>query len=70
MEGFRYNADKPILTPADDRPGKWPVVLREWKAARGLEADADSGKPKKRSRNAAMQAASLESNRRDEESEL
>ncbi len=33
MEGFKYNADKPILTPADVRPGKWPEELRKWKAS-------------------------------------
>lgn len=32
LEGFKYNADKPILTPADARPGKWPEELRRWKA--------------------------------------
>jgi len=33
MEGFKYNADKPILTSKDARPGKWAVELRKWKAA-------------------------------------
>lgn len=33
MEGFKYNADKPILTDGDERPGKWGVELRNWKAA-------------------------------------
>lgn len=36
LEGFEYNHDKPILTPADARPGKWAHVLRQWKAERGL----------------------------------
>jgi len=36
MEGFQYNTDKPILTEADDRPGKWTDELRKWKAAKGL----------------------------------
>ncbi|GAB6167467.1 hypothetical protein JCM19992_34670 [Thermostilla marina] len=31
MEGFKYNADKPILTPADVRPGKWGKELQKWK---------------------------------------
>jgi hypothetical protein len=33
MEGFTYNADKPILTDEDERPGKWGEELRKWKAA-------------------------------------
>ena len=33
MEGFTYNASKPILTDGDERPGKWGVELRTWKAA-------------------------------------
>ena len=33
MEGFKYNADKPILTDGDERPGKWAEELRKWKAA-------------------------------------
>jgi len=32
MEGFTYNADKPILTPEDFRPGKWPAELKKWEA--------------------------------------
>lgn len=31
-EGFKYNADNPILTDADDRPGKWAEEFRKWKA--------------------------------------
>ena len=34
LEGFKYNADKPILTSTDSRPGKWGDELRKWKAAR------------------------------------
>ncbi|MEX0320844.1 MAG: hypothetical protein AB3N63_01715 [Puniceicoccaceae bacterium] len=37
MEGFKYNNDKPVLKPADQRPGKWGQEVRKWKAARGLE---------------------------------
>jgi hypothetical protein len=33
MEGFTYNADKPILTDKDERTGKWGEELRKWKAA-------------------------------------
>jgi len=36
MEGFKYYKNKPILTPADFRPGKWHKELRKWEAARGL----------------------------------
>ncbi|MBC7353709.1 MAG: hypothetical protein H5U08_15210 [Thermogutta sp.] len=32
MEGFTYNADRPILTEKDERPGKWFEELRRWKA--------------------------------------
>lgn len=32
MEGFKHNADKPILTLADQPEGKWHHALREWKA--------------------------------------
>jgi len=39
MEGFKYNADKPILTPADTRPGKWGHALRKWKTARGMPVE-------------------------------
>ncbi|MDF7822620.1 glycosyl hydrolase family 28-related protein [Pontiellaceae bacterium B12227] len=35
LEGFKYNADKPIITPADARPGKWGTELRKWKAEHG-----------------------------------
>lgn len=37
MEGFKYNADKPILTDEDVRPGKWADALKQWKAATGFE---------------------------------
>jgi len=36
MEGFKYNADKPILTAEDERPGKWGQALQKWKADRGI----------------------------------
>lgn len=36
LEGFEYNADKPVLTPKDFRPGKWGKELRKWKDARGI----------------------------------
>lgn len=36
MEGFKYNADKPILTPEHARPGKWARALKEWKFGRGI----------------------------------
>ena len=36
VEGFKYNKDKEILTPADERPGKWHYAFKEWKAARGI----------------------------------
>lgn len=39
MEGFKYNTDKPILTPADARPGKWGQELRNWKAAKGISVE-------------------------------
>jgi hypothetical protein len=31
MEGFKYNADKPILTEADIPPGKWGTAVNKWK---------------------------------------
>lgn len=34
LEGFKYYADKPILTPRDGRPGKWVDELRKWEKAR------------------------------------
>lgn len=37
MAGFKYNADKPILTKADARPGKWGQELRKWKTNRGIQ---------------------------------
>ncbi|MFC1764910.1 hypothetical protein ACFL6U_22920 [Planctomycetota bacterium] len=36
MEGFKYYADKPILTEADFRPGKWGKELQKWKTARAI----------------------------------
>jgi len=38
MEGFKYNADKAILTPADARPGKWGQEVSKWKAKYGMDA--------------------------------
>jgi hypothetical protein len=32
MEGFKYNADKPILTDEDEHQGRWAEELRKWKA--------------------------------------
>ncbi len=47
LEGFKYNADKKILTPEDARPGKWGQALRKWKADRGIPVESrgvrDSG---------------------------
>jgi len=37
LEGFKYNADKPILTKEDTRPGKWGTVLKQWKDQRGIK---------------------------------
>jgi hypothetical protein len=34
MEGFKYNADRTVLTGRDARPGKWAHELRKWKAER------------------------------------
>ncbi len=39
MEGFKYNSEKPVLTPADSRPGKWAVALRKWKADKELKEE-------------------------------
>lgn len=38
MEGFKYNADKPILTKADARPGKWGQEVSKWKEKYGMDA--------------------------------
>lgn len=35
LEGFKYNADKPVLTEKDARPGNRWDELRKWKDARG-----------------------------------
>ena len=47
LDGFKYNADKKILTPEDARPGKWGQALRKWKADRGIPVESrgsrDSG---------------------------
>jgi len=32
MEGFKYNADKPILTEADIPSGKWATAVSKWKS--------------------------------------
>ena len=36
MEGFKYNADKPILTEADIPSGKWANAVSKWKSDRGI----------------------------------
>ena len=36
LEGFKYNAEKKILTPEDARPGKWAQALRKWKSDRDI----------------------------------
>lgn len=37
MEGFKHNKRKPVLTEADERPGKWGTELKEWKAKHGVK---------------------------------
>lgn len=39
MEGFKYNADKPILTGEDVRSGKWPEEVEKWKKEYAGQAD-------------------------------
>jgi hypothetical protein len=36
MQGFKYNADNPILTEEDAPEGKWGNAVRQWKADRGI----------------------------------
>ena len=43
LEGFQYNKDKEILTPADARPGKWAQELKKWKFDRGITDTNDTG---------------------------
>ncbi len=37
LEGYKYNADKPILTGEDTRPGSWGRVFAKWKEDRGIQ---------------------------------
>jgi hypothetical protein len=37
LEGFKYNADKPVLTDEDTRPGKWAKTFDKWKEQRGIK---------------------------------
>ncbi|VGO19663.1 glycoside hydrolase family protein [Pontiella sulfatireligans] len=35
LEGFKYNAKKPVLTAEDARPGKWAAEVKKWKEDHG-----------------------------------
>ncbi len=47
MEGFKYNADKPILTEADMPSGKWARAVSEWKSGHGISEEDGRQKNKK-----------------------
>ncbi|TWT81429.1 Iota-carrageenase precursor [Planctomycetes bacterium CA13] len=47
MEGFKYNADKPILTEADFPKGKWGAAVSKWKSDHGISGETDKQKNKK-----------------------
>lgn len=47
MEGFRYNAERPILTEADLPSGKWANAVKKWKSDYGVSDEAGKQKKKK-----------------------
>ncbi len=47
MEGFKYNADKPILTKEDFPKGKWASAVSQWKADYGVSGKTEKQKNKK-----------------------
>ncbi|WP_419194038.1 hypothetical protein [Novipirellula herctigrandis] len=46
MEGFKYNADKPIMTEADFPKGKWGVAVSKWKTDHGVSDERGTKKKK------------------------
>lgn len=39
MEGFKYNADKPIMTEADVPKGNWGAEVRKWRSDHGVSEE-------------------------------